>query len=47
MDDQDCFCGGLVKFSDMLTSVKALLCIEEDEVRAGMGSFSNDKVSGT
>jgi len=52
MDDQDCFCGGLVKFSDMLTSVKALLCIEkdeedeedeEDEVRAGMGSFSNDK----
>jgi len=39
MDDQDCFCGGLVKFSDMLTSVKALLCIEEDEVRAGMGSL--------
>ena len=39
MDDQDCFCGGLVKFSDMLTSVKALLCLEEDEVRAGMGSF--------
>jgi len=39
MDDQDCFCGGLVKFSEMLTSVKALLCLEEDEVRAGMGSF--------
>ena len=39
MDDQDCFCGGLVKFSEMLTSVKALLCLEEDEVRAGKGSF--------
>jgi len=39
MDDHNCFCGGLVKFSDMLTSVKALLCLEEDEVRAGMGSF--------
>jgi len=44
MDDQDCFCGGLVKFSDMLTSVKALLCIEEDEVRAGMESFGSGRV---
>jgi len=36
MDDQDCFCGGLVKFSEMLTSVRVLLCLEEDEVRNGM-----------
>jgi len=39
MDDQDCFCGGLVKFSEMLTSVGVLLCLEEDEVRDGMGNF--------
>jgi len=35
MDDKDCFCGGLVKFSEMLTSVEALLCGGEDEGRTG------------
>ena len=25
-EDKDCFCGGLLKFSEMLTSVEALLC---------------------
>jgi len=39
MDDLDCFCGGLVKFSEMLTSVGVLLCLGEDEVRDGMGNF--------
>ena len=33
MEDKDCFCGGLVKFSEMLTSVEVLLCGGEDEGR--------------
>merc|ERR1719154_333117 len=51
MDNQDCFCGGFVKFSEMLTSVGVLLCLEEDEVRDGMGNFlryqTNSKPSTT
>jgi len=35
MDNHDCFCGGLVKFSDMLTSVEALLCPDENQGRVG------------
>merc|ERR1712137_773444 len=38
--DQDCFCGGLVKFSQMLTSVEALLCAE-DQGRVSKLFFAN------
>ena len=39
MDNHDCFCGGLVKFSDMLTSVEALLCPDENQGRVGANAF--------
>merc|ERR1719341_2242293 len=38
MDDQDCFCGGLLKFSQMLNSVEALLCLET-QGRVGSGKL--------
>merc|ERR1719431_1115250 len=42
MEDKDCFCGGLVKFSEMLTSVEALLCGGEDEGRTGKLAAEGD-----
>merc|ERR1712137_65646 len=38
--DQACFCGGLVKFAQMLTSVEALLCAE-DQGRVSKLFFAN------
>ena len=40
MDDKDCFCGGLVKFAEMLTSVEALLCGGEDEGEGRTGKVA-------
>jgi len=34
VDNKDCFCGGLVKFSKMLTTIEALLCEMEATVPA-------------
>ena len=39
VDNHDCFCGGLVKFSDMLKSVEALLCPDENQGRVGSNAF--------
>jgi len=40
MDDKDCFCGGLVKFAEMLTSVEALLCGGEVEGEGRIGKVA-------
>merc|ERR1719500_426620 len=40
MDDKDCFCGGLVKFAEMLTSVEALLCGGENEGEGRTGKVA-------
>merc|ERR1711971_1108177 len=37
VDDKACFCGGLAKFSQMLTSVEAILCEVQGNDRAGAG----------
>ena len=41
MDDQDCFCGGLLKFSQMLNSVEAILCETQGNNRAGRLFFAS------
>ena len=43
--DKDCFCGGLVKYSEMLTSVEALLCSSSHDV-GSMVASSHDHVTG-
>ena len=43
MDDKACFCGGLAKFSQMLTSVEAILCEAQDRAGAGRLFFASGR----
>lgn len=40
-EDKDCFCGGVLKYSEMLTSVKEILCDDQEQERQGHLFFPN------